>query len=89
MREEKPLVIFIQETKCSEESFKYVEKNIWKDSEAWTIDSLGVDGFIGIIWNPLVLSLTNFMATRFSISTEFHILGTNSKGFLTNVYGPL
>ena len=28
------------------------------------------------------------MATKFSISVEFHILGTNSKGFLTNVYGP-
>ena len=88
IREEKPLVIFIQETKCSEESFKSIASKIWKNCEASTIDASGTVGGIGIIWNPSGLSLTNFMATKFSISVEFHILGTNSKGFLTNVYGP-
>jgi len=88
IREEKPLVIFIQETKCSEESFKSIASKIWKNCEASTIDASSPAGGIGIIWNPLGLSITNFMATKFSISVEFHILGTNSKGFLTNVYGP-
>ena len=63
-------------------------KKILKNSEASAIDALGAAGGIGIIWNPLVLSLTNFMATKLSISVEFHILGTSSKGILTNVYGP-
>ena len=88
IREEKPLVIFIQETKCSEESFKSIASKIWKNCEASAIDASGTAGGIGIIWNPSGLSLTNFMATKFSIFVEFHILGTNSKGFLTNVYGP-
>ena len=61
---------------------------IWKHSELVAIDVAGTSGGIGIIWNPYVFSLTNLMETRFSISTEFHILGTSTKALLTHVYGP-
>ena len=39
IREEKPLVIFIQETKFLEESFKSMARKIWKNCEASAIDA--------------------------------------------------
>ena len=46
---EKPTIMFIQETKCSEENFKALGENIWKDSESITTDSTGSARGIGII----------------------------------------
>ena len=85
---EKSTMVFIEETKWFEDNFKSIAKKIWKKSDSIVTDSFGVAGGLGILWNPLEISLTNFMATKLSISVEFHILGTSSKGILTNVYGP-
>jgi len=43
---------------------------------------------MGILWNPWEVNFSGFVATPFSHSVEFHILGTRIKGFMTNVYGP-
>ena len=51
------------------------------------IDIIGSAGGIGIIWNPLEISLSNFLATKSSIFVEFHIRGTSIKGILSSVYG--
>ena len=63
-------------------------KNIWKNSDSIATNALGAAGGLGILWNPLDISLTNLMATKFTILAEFHMLGPSSKGILTNVYGP-
>ena len=85
---EKPSVVFIQKTKCSEDKFKTMEKKICKNSVSITTDTLGAMGGLGIIWNPLGISLTNSMATKFTISAEFHILGTSSRGILIMCMDP-
>ena len=85
---EYPTVMFIQETKCSKETFKTTTAKFWKGSESITIDAKDVVGGISIIWNPLEIRLSNFLATRFTIYADFHILGTSLRGILNNVYGP-
>ena len=65
---EKPFVVFIQETKCSEDNLQTMEKKIWKNSDSIAIDALGAAGGLGILWNPLDIGLTNFMAMKFTIS---------------------
>ena len=85
----KPMVMFIKETKCSEGIFKAMVEKILKGSELIAIDAIGPVGCIGIIWNPIDICLSNFLATRFTISAYFHILGTSLRGILTDVYGSL
>ena len=41
-----------------------------------------------ILWRPEEVYLTNFWATRFSLSTDFQVCNTLVRGALTNVYGP-
>jgi len=40
------------------------------------------------MWNPKEVSLSGFVPIYYSFSSIFHVLGTNVKGILTNVYGP-
>ena len=43
---------------------------------------------IGILWNPREVALSEFTAMDFSLLVAFQILGTSTRGFMTNVYGP-
>jgi hypothetical protein len=45
-------------------------------------------GSLAITWNPSKIILNDFTTTRNSISTSFHLIGTDVHGFITNVYGP-
>ena len=36
-----------------------------------------------------MVTLSKFLTTTYSISAEFHILGTRTRGFISNVYGTL
>ena len=82
------MVMFIQETKFSEENFKTTLEKVWKGCKSIAIDANGVAGGIGIIWNPLDIFLSSLLATYLIIYVEFHILGTSLRGILTNVYRP-
>ena len=83
-----PGIIFLQETKCSEAELKIIGGKVWRGSEAIAVDAKGATGGIGILWNPRDVSLFEFYATHHSLSKKFHILGTSTRGFITNVYGP-
>lgn len=52
------------------------------------LDANGGTRGLGILWNPNLVSLTNFVASRNMLSGRFHILGTSVRGVITNVYGP-
>lgn len=43
---------------------------------------------MGIWWNPWEVILHNFVMIKYSISAEFHFIGTKIRGCLTNFYGP-
>ena len=85
---EKLGIIFLQETKCSEDELKIIGEKLWQGSEAIVVDAKGVTGEIRILWNPREVSLSDFMAMQLSLSEAFQILGTSTKGILTNIYGP-
>ena len=52
------------------------------------LDALGSAGGLGLLWNPNLVSMTNFVASRYMLSACFHVLGTSVRGVITNVYGP-
>ena len=85
---EKPSIMMIQETKCSEECLRKLGEKIWRGSRTIGTDSIRAAGGVGIWWNPREVSLHNFVTTKYSISAEFHFIGTKIRGCLTNVYGP-
>ena len=41
-----------------------------------------------IIWNPQIISLENYHANRHFIQANFHLIGIDIHGLLTNVYFP-
>ena len=85
---EKPAILFLQETKCSSEDLGNFGKRFWKGVEVMELDTSGVAGGLGLHWNLNLVSMNNFVASRYMLSTCFHILGTSVRGVITNVYGP-
>ena len=85
---EKLGIIFLQETKCSEDELKIIGEKVWRGSEAIVVDAKGVTREIRILWNPREVSLCDFMAMQLSLLEAFQILGTSTQGILTNIYGP-
>ena len=88
IEKEKSGIIFLQETKCLGEELTSLSQKNWKGCESVVIDARGEVRGMGILWNPWEVNLLGFLATPFSLSAGFHILGTGIKGFFTNVYGP-
>ena len=85
---EKLTILFLQETKCSSEDLGNFGKRFWKGVEVMALDASGAASGIGLLWNPKLVSMTNFVASRYMLSTCFHVLGTSVRGVITNVYGP-
>ena len=85
---ENPSIILLQEIKFLEEELKIIRGKFWRVSEAIAVDAKGAARGIGILWNPREASLSDFSTTQFSLSATFHILGTSTRGFMTNVYKP-
>ena len=52
------------------------------------MDIVCIVGGLGIIWNPQEVSLHNFVASDFTLSAKFYIIGTRISGLITNIYGP-
>ena len=63
-------------------------KRAWKGVMVAARDVKGVVGGFTLLWNPNLVSISNLCTTSFSISGRFHILGSDIKGVVTNVYGP-
>ena len=76
---ENPGVVFLQETKCSGEELSSIAQKIWKGCESVAIDARGAVGGLGIVWNPREVNLSGFLATPFTLSADFHILGVTPR----------
>lgn len=86
IRIEKPVIVFLQETKCSGEDQRNYNKFFWKGAETMALDVNGATSGIGILWNPNLVSLSNFVASKNMILGHFHILGMIIRGVVTNVW---
>eukprot|EP00253_Pinus_taeda_P005412 PITA_05412 len=53
-----------------------------------TVDAQGASGGLAILWDAGKIQLNNMNANKNFIQAEFHIIGTNIHGHLTNVYFP-
>lgn len=85
---EKPTIVFLQETKCSSEEMDKISRRAWKGVMVAAHDAEGAARGFAILWNPNLVSISNLCTTSFSISRRFHILGSDIKGVVTNVYDP-
>ena len=70
---EKPTILFLQETKCSGEDLMAYGKRFWKGAETMALDAMGVAGGMGILWDPKLVSLCNFLASRNLLTVDLHI----------------
>jgi hypothetical protein len=53
-----------------------------------SIDAIGMVNGLAILWNPIFVLMENLFTTRWEISVEYILIGSNRLGFITNVYGP-
>jgi exonuclease III len=85
---DQPDILLLQETKCVGEEMNQILSRCWKQGKMMNIDSKGAAGGLAILWNPNTVLLENFFTTRWTISAEYRLIGSNKPSFLTNVYGP-
>ena len=85
---EKPDIVLLQETKCSIEDMDRLLPYCWKQGEEISKEATGTAGGLAIIWNPNSVLLENFITTKWSITVDYRLIGSNKPRHLTNVYGP-
>ena len=61
---DKPTILFLQETKCSSKDLGNFGKRFWKGVEIMALDVFGATSGLGLLWNPNLVSITNFVASR-------------------------
>ena len=88
IRVEKLASLFLQETKCSSEELVAFNKWFWKGADTMAFNAIGAARGLGILWNPNLVSLSNFSASQNMVSSNFNVLGTSIQGVITNPYGP-
>ena len=88
IQKDKPVVIFVQETKCTTEVTTQLMSKISKGCLCVTIDARGALGGISICQNPLLITLTNLASSPHYVYALIHLVGTSIKGHLLNLYAP-
>ena len=77
--QDKSVVLFVQETKCIGTHMETLLKRIWKGCSIIIVDGDTPRG-LEIIWNPMEITIQEFLATRNTISTSYHLMGTHCRG---------
>jgi exonuclease III len=85
---EAPDVVMLQETKCTSEDINRLLPYYWKQGGVVSIDAAGTAGGLAILWNTNTVLLENFCTTRWSITADYRLIGSDKPGHLTSVYGP-
>eukprot|EP00253_Pinus_taeda_P035953 PITA_35953 len=88
IKEEKPQMCFLQETKCNSSTLDSILSKAWPGCRAAAVDASGASGGLAIAWNTQAIAISNLHASHHFIQVTFHILGTNIHGNLSNVYFP-
>ena len=64
IQRERPVVMFVQETKCTKHHLLEVGRKVWRNYEGVGIDALGHEGGLGILWGLDKISLMVFVASQ-------------------------
>lgn len=86
--EEKPAILFLQETKCNQVVLEKVVAKAWPGGLVTAVEAQGASGGLAILWDARLIQLDNIHANRNFIQATFHLIGTNISGHITNVYFP-
>ena len=89
LKDEKSVILFLQETRCKSETLDKVGQRICKGCKIMVVDYIGTTGGMEILWHPDSICLTDWRENHFSLSTNFTILDSVEKRNLTNIYGPI
>jgi exonuclease III len=85
---EKLDIVLLQETKCTLKDVDRLLPYYWKQGVVASTDATGTVGGLDILWNTNMVLLENFLTTKWSITTDYRLIGSNKPRHLTNVYGP-
>jgi len=86
LMEEKPTILFLQETKCNSTVLEKVVAKAWPGGLVTAVDAQGASGGLAVLWDARMIQLANIHANKHFIQAIFHIIGTNIYGHITNVY---
>jgi len=86
--QEKPDIMFIQETKCAINQMENISKRLGKSTKYIDIASQGWEGGIATLWDTKVIDIISMEATRSFIATEIQLTGNSETYLCINVYGP-
>jgi len=88
IKEEKPDMVFIQETKCSIDKIREIHSKwlIMYEYIEFKVDN--TSGGILTLWNPQKLGILDVEASRNYLSMVIQPLGDKEVYLITNVYGP-
>jgi exonuclease III len=85
---EKPEILLLQETKCTSEDIDKLLPHCWKLGKEVSIDATRTTGGLAVLWNTNAVIMNNCITTKWSITADYRIIGSNRPGHLTNVYSP-
>lgn len=88
LKQENPQSLFLQDTKCDSNILDRLAAKFWPGNHNVVVEADGASGGLAIIWDSRAIVLNNFHAHRNFLQANFHIIGTNQHGLLTNVYFP-
>lgn len=86
--QEKPQILFLQETKCNSTVLEKIAAKAWLGGMVTVVDAQGASGGLVILWDARTILLKNIHVNKNFIQAIFHINGTNIYGHMTNVYFP-
>ena len=82
------MVLFLEETKCKNETLDKVGLRIWKLCNIMVVYAIVSSRGTAILWHSNSILLKDWWETSFSLSTNLIILDSGEKGNITNIYGP-
>ena len=88
IKQERPDVLFLQETKCSFEAMKKLRQKIWKGSRVMATDADRMAGGMAVLWRPSIIDLSEWRSNHLSLIAKFKFSGSRIIGTLVNGYGP-
>jgi hypothetical protein len=65
-----------------------INKKQWSKYKMLVVEGQHMAGGILTLWNPQVMNLVAFEATRYTLSVNMKIIGNTEVIICTNVYGP-
>jgi len=87
-QKEKPDIMFVQETKCTNNNMENISKRLGKHIKYMEVASQDWEGGLVSIWDSKVINILSTEAARSYIAMETQMIGNSETYLCTNVYGP-